>query len=112
MKNVTVSYGEYLDRYTILCVKKSKGLDVEIELNDYDLSDLKINEYFVNILNSIHSQLWEIEDKKRTDSERYTVEYSDLSTLTCQLNDLRHKVKREIDLFYGSEFTEQKSHEM
>ena len=112
MKKVTVSYGEYLDRYTILKVKESKGLDVAEELKEYDLTDFDMVEYWERLLTELHFMLWAIEDKKRKDSERYTDEYSDLSTLTCQFNDIRHKIKKEIDKFYGSEFTEQKSHEM
>lgn len=112
MKKVTVSYGEYLDRYTILKVKEVKGLDVDIELKEYEFEDYNMLEYWEKLLTELHFMLWTIEDKKRTSSERYTHEYSDLSTLTCQLNDIRHKIKKEIDLFYGSEFTEQKNHKI
>lgn len=112
MEKVTVSYGEYLDRYTILKVKESKGLDVAAELKEYIFENYDMVEYWERLLTELHFMLWDIEDKKRRDSERYTAEYSDLSTLTCQLNDIRHKVKKEIDLFYGSEFTEQKSHKI
>ncbi len=112
MKKVTVSYGEYLDRYTILKVKEVKGLDVDTELKEYDLTEFGMFNYWEKLLTELHLMLWSIEDKKRTDCERYTSDYSDLSTLTCQLNDIRHKVKKEIDLFYGSEFTEQKSHKI
>jgi hypothetical protein len=112
MEKVTVSYGEYLDRYTILKVKESKGLDVAAELKEYIFENYDMVEYWERLLTELHFMLWDIEDKKRRDSERYTAEYSDLSTLTCQLNDIRHKVKKEIDVFYGSEFTEQKSHKI
>jgi hypothetical protein len=112
MKKVTVSYGEYLDRYTILKVKESKGLDVAAELKEYDLTDFDMVGYWERLLTELHFMLWSIEDEKRTSCERYTSDYSDLSTLTCQLNDIRHKIKKEIDLFYNSEFTEQKSHKI
>lgn len=112
MEKVWVSYGEYLDRYTILKVKEAKGLDVKKELEEYIFENYDMLEYWERLLTELHFILWAIEDKKRRDSERYTDEYSDLSTLTCQLNDIRHKIKKEIDVFYGSEFTEQKSHEM
>jgi hypothetical protein len=112
MEKVWVSYGEYLDRYTILKVKEAKGLDVKKELEEYIFENYDMLEYWERLLTELHFMLWAIEDKKRKDSERYTDEYSDLSTLTCQLNDIRHKIKKEIDVFYGSEFTEQKSHEM
>lgn len=112
MEKVWVSYGEYLDRYTILKVKQAKGLDVKRELEEYIFEDYDMLEYWERLLTELHFMLWAIEDKKRRDSERYTAEYSDLSTLTCQLNDIRHKIKKEIDVFYGSEFTEQKSHKI
>jgi len=112
MKTITTSFGDYLDRFSILTVKQEKGLDVTQELDVYNFDDMVMHYYFIDILVAIHNQLWDIEDTKRVSSKRYTDEYSDLSTLTCQLNDIRHKVKKEIDLFYGSEFTEQKSHKI
>ena len=112
MKKVTVSYGEYLDRYTILKVKEAKGLDVKTELKEYDLTEFSMVNYWEKLLTELHLMLWSIEDQKRTDSERYTSDYSDLSTLTCQLNDIRHKVKKELDLVYVSELREEKSHKI
>lgn len=112
MEKVTVSYGEYIDRYTILKVKEAKGLDVAAELEQYTFEDYDFLEHWERLLTELHFMLWSIEDQKRTSCERYTSDYSDLSTLTCQLNDIRHKIKKEIDVFYGSEFTEQKSHKI
>lgn len=110
-----ISVGDFIDKMSILEIKKELGLSVDNELNEY----IKISStfkqsyfnYYKEILKSINLQLWDIEKKKRTVSQRYTDDYSELSTLTCQLNDLRHETKKRIDVFYNSEIKELKKHD-
>lgn len=109
---IPISVGDFLDRYTILKIKSNYKLPVQKELEHYveKLKELPSTaNIYIDILHSINLQLWHIEDKKRRGG-RYTEHYSDLSTLTCQLNDLRHFVKKQIDELYNSDITEQKSH--
>ena len=108
-----ISVGDYLDRLSILKIKKEKGLDVENELTNYhhrliDLDD-GLN-YYLNIIKAINLQLWDLEDVKRKDVERYSKKESDTAFLITQLNDLRHETKKRIDIYFGSDFTEKKSH--
>ena len=108
-----ISVGDYLDRLSILKIKKEKGLDVENELTNYhhrliDLDDG--HNYYLNIIKAINLQLWDLEDAKRKDVERYSKKESDTAFLITQLNDLRHETKKRIDIYFGSDFTEKKSH--
>jgi hypothetical protein len=111
---IQIGLGELIDRITILKIKKLNSLNVDIELNALEKSllsfDGKYTHFFEKILFEINLKLWNIEENKRTKSSRYTNEYDNLSTLTTILNDLRYETKRKIDLFYNSEFKEQKSY--
>lgn len=111
---IPVSAGELLDKLTILVIKRTKGLDVNTELG---LLEEKVKEslgaekcYFSPILKAVNLQLWDIESLKRTGSPRGSVHYSDLSLLTLQLNDIRYQIKKAVDVFYGSEISEEKDH--
>jgi len=112
---VPMSIGDFIDKMSILEIKKDFGLNVDNELNKYiEISDgfeQTYFNYYKEIIKSINCQLWEIEKLKRTQSQRYTIDYSELSTLTCQLNDLRHETKKRIDDFFNSEIRELKKHE-
>ena len=61
-------------------------------------------------MTSINEQLWDLEDLKRKGVERFSKEESDTAFLITQINDLRHETKKRIDTFFGSNFTEKKSH--
>ena len=108
-----LSVGDYLDRLSILKIKKEKGLDVENELTHYNQRLIDLNDgydYYLNIIKTINLQLWDLEDVKRKDVERYSKKESDTAFLITQLNDLRHETKKRIDIYFGSDFTEKKSH--
>ncbi len=113
--DISIGVGDFIDRLSILEIKKENGLLVDKELEIYydiakSLNTLAFENY-KNIIKSVNLCLWHIETEKRIKSERYTTEYSDLSTLTTQLNDLRHETKKRIDLFFMSELAELKKHE-
>jgi hypothetical protein len=110
---IDCSIGDFIDRFSILQIKKDNGLDVDIEYNKYVSHELLSNEgfnYFFNILVSIHRQLWDLEDRKRKHVQRYSRQESDVCFMITRFNDLRHHVKKDIDSFFNSEFTERKSH--
>jgi hypothetical protein len=112
---VKVSIGDFIDRYSILLIKEDIGLNVKDELNEYKTLaqdfESKFFNYYLEIFKKVNTILWDIETDKRSNSERYTEEYSDLSTLTLHYNDLRHYLKKLVDDFYTSEISEQKNHE-
>lgn len=107
---IEISVGDYIDRHSILVIKQEKGLDVELELEQYNILDDVNYFYFLNIMKAINLQLWDLEDRKRKGVERYSNDESNVAFLITQLNDLRHETKKRIDVFYNSELTERKSH--
>lgn len=111
----SISAGDFLDRLSILEIKKQNGLDVDIELDEYlenvnEFEQLGFEAY-KTILKQVNECLWILEDIKRTRVERYSEQYSNVSTLITQLNDLRYQTKKRVDLYFESEITEKKSHE-
>jgi len=110
---ITVSVGDFIDRMSILSIKKSYGLPVDKELNEYQENPVIHKgsfSYFFNILKSINSQLWDLEDAKRKGVERFSRQESDVAFLITQLNDLRYQVKKTADIFFESDISEEKSH--
>lgn len=107
---IEISVGDYIDRHSILVIKQEKGLDVELELEQYNILDDVNYFYFLNIMKAINLQLWDLEDRKRKGVERYSNDESNVAFLITQLNDLRHETKKRVDIFYNSELTERKSH--
>ncbi len=110
------SVGDYMDRLSILQIKEEHELDVSIEKSAFedslDLLNQRGFDYYLSIIKTINQCLWNLEDEKRTNVSRYSSDYSDVSTLITQLNDLRHHTKKRIDEYFNSEFTEKKSHKI
>jgi hypothetical protein len=122
--NIEVSHGEIVDKLTILQIKKENitdpiKLDNIIKEHDYLLSvvenDLGISTLSPEYLEllSINKELWIIEDDIR-DKER-NKEFDDcfikLARSVYYTNDVRAKIKKEINLKYSSGFVEEKSYQ-
>lgn len=109
---IEISMAEYIDRYSILVIKEEKGLNVSKEITQYESLDLKYPgfDYYLSIMTVINKQLWDLEDVKRKGVERFSEEESNTAFLITQINDLRHETKKRIDIYFGSDFTEMKSH--
>ena len=110
---IEVSVGEFIDKMSILQIKVDNGLDVLLELQQYqsyDVVDQDGFEYYLNILKSINNQLWNLEDRKRKQVDRYSKQESDVAFLITHLNDLRFRVKKSADVFFNSSISEEKSH--
>lgn len=121
---IEVSHAEIVDKLTILQIKKENISDSEKLVNinneyDYLISvvenDLgistKSSEYLE--LLSINKELWVIEDDIR-DKERkkeFDDEFIKLAREVYYTNDLRAKVKKEINLKFSSGFVEEKSYQ-
>ena len=122
--NIEVSHGEIVDKLTILQIKKENitdpiKLDNIVKEYDYLLyiveNDLKIStesSEYLELL-SINKELWVIEDDIR-DKERVK-EFDDafikLARSVYYTNDVRAKIKKEINLKYSSGFVEEKSYQ-
>ena len=113
-----VSNGELIDKLTILQIKQEKGLSVSAELDHITFAVCPLFEetphlsHALEVLKSINSQLWVIEDSKRACEKTLTFDrdFIALSRLVYMLNDERARVKKMIDALTGSAFSEQKSH--
>jgi len=115
---IDISVGEYYDKLTILKIKQNnnigntKELDTLVDANPNE-KNKKIVVSLVEVLLTINEELWDIEDAKRLceKNKDFNDEFVQLSRLVYILNDMRAKVKRQINEFTDSEILEYKSHE-
>ena len=120
---IEVSIGEIVDKLTILQIKNQNitdpiKLDNIVKEYDYLLSivenDLGISTESPEYLEllSINNELWVIEDDIR-DKERikeFDEDFIKLARSVYYTNDVRAKIKKEINLKYSSGFVEEKSY--
>ena len=121
---IEVSLGEIVDKYTILMIKASKIQDpVKLENIKKELiylilvlktEDPLMTDYpLTKNLFEINKELWKVEDDLR-DLERvkdFGKEFVILARNVYKLNDERARIKKEINMKYGSEFVEEKSYQ-
>lgn len=122
---IPVSFGELIDKLTILEIKKSKitdneklkNIQLEFELlnNKYQtkLKDTKELQVFYDALLKVNHKLWKIEDKIRIleNNKEFNEEFIDLARSVYKLNDERFAIKNEINKTFDSEIQEQKEYE-
>ena len=125
---IEVSNGEILDKYTILEIKLSKIKDPNKIINirhEYDTLTQDVECIYnackdSNQLKNLHKnllevnkKLWKIEDDIR-ECERandFGKTFIDLARAVYYVNDDRSDVKKEINIFTGSDLVEEKSYE-
>jgi len=125
---IEVSNGEILDKYTILEIKLSKIKDakkvanIQHEYNTLtsdvknmyaDVKDQSHLKKLQNDLLEVNKKLWKIEDDIR-ECERandFGQTFIDLARAVYYVNDDRSDVKKEINIFTGSDLVEEKSYE-
>jgi lipid II:glycine glycyltransferase (peptidoglycan interpeptide bridge formation enzyme) len=125
---IEVSNGEILDKYTILEIKLSKIKDAKKLANiqhEYNTltpdvknmyADAKEEPHLKKLQNDlleVNKKLWKIEDDIR-ECERandFGQTFIDLARAVYYVNDDRSDVKKEINLFTGSDLVEEKSYE-
>lgn len=126
-KNISclISFGELLDKISILEIKKKKINNIEKKkIINTELQSLKSikkkNKIFFKLfvkkksleLKKINEKLWVIEDELR-ELERmknFGNRFIKLARSVYFNNDLRSKIKNEINLFLGSSIREIKSY--
>jgi len=120
----TISYGEFLDKLTILEIKSERITDkvklqnVTNELTlvqqlwkDCAASKIDITSE-LTALKAVNEKLWGIEDAIR-DNERkqkFDQSFIDLARSVYFENDDRANIKREINIKLGSDLVEEKSY--
>ena len=120
---IEISIGEAFDRLTILKIKSEKIKD-EAKLTNvmkeyFYLQNLlseelevdEDNEDFKRLL-EINETLWDVEDLLRQNEAKkdFGSSFVQLARSVYVLNDDRARVKKEINLAYGSQFVEEKSY--
>ena len=122
--NTKISVGEFLDKLTILQIKQAKIKDpdklanINLELNtlmkvwdktSYDKSSLQDE---ISSLYEINLKLWDIEDDIRDKESRKEFDqvFIELARAVYNTNDLRAKIKKQINQKSGSVLVEEKSY--
>lgn len=120
-----VSYGELIDKITILEIKSRRIEDaakVANVRNELDLlnatwandaaSQTDISAERANLLD-VNEQLWDIEDKIRLKerAQEFDAEFIDLARSVYFRNDERAAYKRLINIKLGSQLVEEKSYQ-
>lgn len=118
-----ISIGELLDKLTILTIKLERIKDAEklsnILVEHKELKKLADNieptvglSVLYNSLLQVNNQLWDIEDSKRRHEKEqlFNEEFIKLARQVYIKNDIRAKIKKEINLLMGSTIVEEKSY--
>lgn len=121
---IKVSVGELLDKITILEIKKKKIQDpVKLanitkeydylfqKLKEYDIIRDSFKRYYKDLL-EVNMELWDIEDGKRLCelNQDFGDHFVQLARQVYIKNDLRASIKKNINIYYGSEIVEEKSY--
>lgn len=118
---IEVSIGEVLDKISILAIKldriedldKLKNIQKEFTaLTSQISSSMYLDKLYMKLC-QVNQKLWNVEDKLR-DHERlnnFNEDFINLARSVYKLNDERARIKKEINVKYGSELIEEKSYQ-
>lgn len=115
---ISCSFGEVVDKWTILNIKKNKATNnialsnIINELNAIGEDNTQVNNNDVLFTNlyEINKKLWEYEDIIRDKSRlhQFNNEYIKYAELIHKTNDERYLIKKQINEKYNSELKEEK----
>ena len=122
---VPVSFGEVLDKITILEIKSERIKDnaklknVKLELNELNatwtdaVSDQSAIAQLRQQLKAVNEELWVIEDDIRDQEadQDFGARFIALARAVYVTNDKRASLKKDINLALGSRFVEEKSYQ-
>ncbi|AFP29592.1 DUF6165 family protein [Marinobacter sp. BSs20148] len=122
---VLVSFGEVLDKITILEIKSERIKDdaklknVKLELNELNatwtdaVSDQSAIAQLRQQLKAVNEELWVIEDDIRDQEadQNFGARFIELARAVYVTNDKRASLKKDINLALGSRFVEEKSYQ-
>ena len=119
---IEVSIGEIVDKLSILQIKlenitdEAKLVNIKKEfdyLYNIVFKDLKMQLDDYQRLLNINKQLWDIEDDIRDEerAKRFEDKFIELARAVYVTNDERSRIKKDINLKYGSDFVEEKSYQ-
>ncbi|MEH6357125.1 MAG: DUF6165 family protein [Marinobacter sp.] len=122
---VPVSFGEVLDKITILEIKSERIKD-EAKLNNVKLELGELNAIWSEAvsdpdaiaplrqqLKAVNEELWVIEDDIRDQEaeQNFGARFIELARAVYVTNDKRAALKKDINLALGSRFVEEKSYQ-
>lgn len=120
-----VSFGELLDKVTILQIKSERMSDaakvtnvlrelhaLQRTWNEHPASNIDVSE-LMNQLKAVNERLWVIEDDIRIfeKKQQFDNAFIELARSVYFENDERARIKREINTALGSAFVEEKSYQ-
>ncbi|SFN42422.1 DUF6165 family protein [Marinobacter pelagius] len=122
---VPVSFGEVLDKITILEIKSERIKDeaklknVRLELDELTetwneaVKDQSAIEDLRKQLKAVNEELWVIEDDIRDQeaAQDFGSRFIELARAVYVTNDKRAAIKKEVNLALGSRFVEEKSYQ-
>jgi uncharacterized protein YukE len=117
--HVPVSFGELLDKITILELKSERISDqAKLDNIERELASLQAawthpgKAPFFRELKAVNERLWEIEDAIREKERRqeFDEEFVQLARSVYFENDERSRIKRKVNEALGSVFIEEKSY--
>ncbi len=122
---VPVSFGEVLDKITILEIKSERIADpekvknVRLELDELSatwneaVQDQAVIADLRKQLKAVNEELWEIEDDIRDQeaAQDFGPKFIELARAVYVTNDKRAAIKKEVNLALGSRFVEEKTYQ-
>lgn len=122
---VPVSFGEVLDKITILEIKSERIKDeaklknVRLELDELSetwneaVADQSVIAELRKQLKAVNEELWVIEDDIRDQeaAQDFGSRFIELARAVYVTNDKRAAIKKEVNLALGSRFVEEKSYQ-
>jgi hypothetical protein len=110
---IPCSYGELVDKYTILKIKQNKSIEFKKEIsNEIDLLKeyIDTNEPLIDELYKINQRLWILEDTIRLKSQKkeFDQRYLECAESIHVTNDKRFEIKNKLNQKYNSDIKEYK----
>ena len=115
---ISCSVGEIIDKISILNLKKEKSKTKESLFNiEKELSIIQNENLFLNkndqlfyVLHKINSELWLLENniREKSKNKEFDQQYIDYAESIHKTNDLRYKIKKQINEKYNSNIIEEK----
>lgn len=113
---ISCSFGELVDKITILNIKKSKTQDIKVlEHIENELSAIKCDnpigfDDLFDQLYIVNQKLWDLEDsiRKKSTRKEFDGEYIHCAEEIHIQNDIRYKIKKKINEKYNSYLKEEK----
>ena len=119
---ISCSFGEIIDKVTILNIKRQKiknkdallNIQTELDLIEKDNTQIKVRDELFDNLYDTNLKLWDLEDKIREKSSKkeYDAKYIECAELIHITNDLRYEIKSQINNKYNSLIKEEKIYDI